>query len=737
MFRRQGSGFRYVHQRDAMQCGVACLAMACSCLGRRVDVLKVEEFCSPTAQGVSLKGLADAARALGFDARPAKVTMEYLCSGSALPMILHWNQNHFVLLRRVSRSGKRLLIADPAKGERWFSREEVRSRWLPDAEHSDQGIVLLLEAGEEFHAQARSERTERGAGHRSWPFIASFLKPFRRQLAVVLLMLLAGSLIQLVFPFLTQMVVDRGVGEKNIPLIWLILLGELVLVAGRTLTSFIRGRLLLKVSMHVNIRMLTTFFLKLMRLPMDFFETKLLGDMMQRMNDHQRVQSFLTGQALGIAFTMLSFLVFGVVLLIYSPLIFGVFLAGSVAYGLWIASFLKRRKVLDYETFEAQSINQNHTYQLLTTMQEIKLQDCRERRSAEWEDAQMRLFSLQMRSLRLQQTQEGGSVFINEVKNILITVLSATAVVHGQLSLGGMLAIQFIVGQLSSPVEQFMSFIYALQDVRISMERISDIHRREDEDAAALPAVGTQGDGLEVSDLSFRYDRHNPRLVIDNLSLEIPRGKVTAIVGASGSGKTTLIKLLLGFYRPERGSIRVEGADLSTLSKEAWRARCGVVMQDGVIFSDTIAHNIAMGQRVDEERLREAARMARVQEMVESMPMGYATKIGADGLGLSRGQKQRILIARAIYRRPEYIFLDEATNSLDATNERMIVEGLADFYCGRTVVVVAHRLSTVRDADNIIVLEGGRIVQQGTHEQLLATRGAYYALIHNQLELGE
>ena len=458
------------------------------------------------------------------------------------------------------------------------------------------------------------------------------------------------------------------------------------------------------------------------------------------MSDHSRVQSFLTGQTLGVMFTMLSFIVFGVVLFVYSQLIFMVFVIGSLCYALWISAFLRRRKVIDYELFECQAVNQNRTYQFITTMQEIKLQDCERRRRWEWEDAQADLFEVQMRSLSLQQTQEAGSIFINEVKNIVITVFAATAVINGDMTLGAMLAVQYVIGQLNSPVAQIMSFIYSLQDVKISLERINEIHgRRNEEDDGELLTryADDKNRSITLNDIDFRYDLHALKNTLDNITFTVPQGQVTAIVGASGSGKTTLIKLMLGYYRVNRGSIDIAGADINRYSMTWWRRRCGVVMQEGVIFSESIARNIAVSDGdIDEARLEEAARTACIHDYIMSLPLRYNTKIGRDGVGLSQGQKQRILIARAVYRNPDYIFLDEATNSLDARNEREIVSNLSRFYRGRTVVVVAHRLSTVRDADNIIVLDAGRIVESGNHDSLIAARGHYYNLVKNQLELG-
>ena len=556
--------------------------------------------------------------------------------------------------------------------------------------------------------------------------------------AQILLGLLLGCLLQLIMPFLTQAIVDIGIKYNDIGFIWLVLLGELMIVTGRTATDFIRRWLLLNISMRINISLLSDFFIKLLKLPMSFFDTKLMGDLLQRIGDHSRVQSFLTGQVMSVVFTFLSFFIFGIVLFIYNKIIFCVFIVGSIIYGLWISSFLRHRKVLDYELFEQQAKNQNKTYQLITSMQEIKLQDCEQRRRWEWEDTQADLFRVQMKSLKLQQTQEAGSIFINEAKNILITVVAATAVINGQITLGAMLAIQYIVGQLNSPVEQFMSFIYALQDVKISLERINEIHEGKNEESKDNQAKTFDAEkSIDIENIDFKYDLHALKKTLDGVSFNIPEGKMTAIVGASGSGKSTLIKLMLGYYRVMAGSISIAGRNINEYNLKWWRRHCGVVMQDGVIFSESIARNIAVDDgEIDVERLEQAAKIANIHDYVMGLPLKYNTIIGKDGVGLSQGQKQRILIARAVYKNPDFIFLDEATNSLDAKNERAIVENLDGFYKGRTVVVVAHRLSTVKNADQIIVVDGGKIVETGNHASLIEKRGAYYNLVKNQLELG-
>lgn len=730
-FRRRN----YVHQQDAMQCGVACLAMVASFFGRKFSLPFLSGVCTPTAEGVSLLGIADGARAIGLNSKSYKISIEAL-ENATLPAILHWNQNHFVVLHNISRKGNRFHIADPGKGMMTLSREDFLRSWaFGTKEGIPFGIAMFCSPNSEF-----GNVTDPSLGKgRSLRFLSGYFHQFGRYFFQILLGLLLACLLQLAMPFLTQALVDKGIHRHDIGFIWLIMAGELMIVAGRTATDFIRRWLLLHVSMRINISLVSDFIIKLLSLPMPFFETKQTGDILQRMADHNRVQAFLTSQVLDLLFTVTEFLVFGVVLFMYSPLVFSVFLLGSLVYAAWICTFLHRRKVIDYELFEQESKNQNLTYQFVNTMQEVKLQNCGGRRRGEWEDIQADLFIVRMKSLRMQQTQEAGSVFINEIKNILVTVLTATAVIHGELTLGAMLAIQYILGQLNAPVAQLMGFVYSLQDMRISLERINQVHcsRGEAEKELNMTTVADPGKGIELQDVEFRYDRHARTNIIDHVSLSIPRGKMTAIVGASGSGKTTLVKLMLGYYPPDSGCIAAAGRQLHDYDMDWWRSRCGAVMQDGVIFSDTIERNIAAADgAVDRKRLLEAASLANIEEFVNSLPLGFNTRIGRDGNGLSQGQKQRILIARAIYRDPDFIFLDEATNSLDANNEKEIAQSLEDFFRGRTVVVIAHRLSTVRNADNIIVLNKGRIAEQGTHEDLVGRKGMYYELVRNQLELG-
>lgn len=730
----RSKAIKWVKQHDSMQCGVACLSMICRHYGKEYSLEYLDGFCHANVSGVSMLGIADGAACVGLQTMTAAAATHEL-GDIKLPCILHWNQEHFVVLYEISKNGKRYKVADPGKGLITYTKKEFESHWLSsmtDGEPS--GIVMQLTPTEEFYKHDYEKTEEK----RSFRFLFGYLKQYRRYFTQIILGLALGCVLQLLMPFLTQAIVDLGIKHKDIGFIWLILLGELMIVIGRTATDFIRRWLLLHISMRINISLVSDFFIKLLKLPMSFFDTKLMGDLLQRIGDHTRVQNFLTGQVLNVVFTFLSFIIFGIVLFVYDPFIFGIFAIGSVCYGMWIISFLRKRKVLDYELFEQQARNQNKTYQLITSMQEIKLQDCEQRRRWEWEDTQADLFSVQMKSLKLQQTQEAGSIFINEVKNIIITVLAATAVINGQMTLGAMLAVQYIIGQLNSPVEQFMQFIYSLQDVKISLERINEIHEGKNEETKENQTTEFKSDkSICIENVDFKYDPHALRKTIEDVSFDIPEGKVTAIVGASGSGKTTLIKLMLGYYPVVSGSISIAGRNINEYNLKWWRRHCGVVMQDGVIFSESIARNIAVDDGgIDVERLEKAARIANIHDYVMGLPLKYNTLIGRDGVGLSQGQKQRILIARAVYKNPDFIFLDEATNALDAKNERAIVENLDEFYKGRTVVVVAHRLSTVKNADQIIVLDSGKVVESGNHASLIEKSGAYYNLVKNQLELG-
>ena len=726
-------------QHDAMQCGIACLQMICKYYGKEYTLARLSELCFATNEGVSMLGISQAAEKLELHTVCGRATTDQL-GKVQLPCIVYWNQNHFVILYKVkkTRKGCRYYVADPGKGRVEYTEKEFKDGWLStQSKGEEKGVAMFLNPTPAF--ESLNDVAEEHKGQRSFSFLFGYIKQHKKYFGQILLGLIVGCLIQLAMPFLTQAIVDVGITHQNLTLIWLILLGQLVLTISRTTVDFIRRWLLLHISMRINISLVSDFFIKLLKLPMSFFDTKLMGDLLQRMADHKRVEQFLTTQTLSVMFSLLSFVVFGIVLFFYDWLIFVLFLGGSILYGGWIAMFLSRRKVLDYELFEKQAVNNTKTYQFITSMQEIKLQDCEQRRRWEWEDVQADLFDVQMKSLKLQQQQEAGSIFINEAKNIVITVVAAAAVIQGSMTLGMMLAVQYIIGQLNSPVEQLMKFLYSLQDVKISLERINEIHniRNEESPERRLTVLNKEDKDLKFENVSFKYDPHNPQWTLEGINFTIPYGKTTAIVGASGSGKTTLLKLMLGYYPVPQGEVKIGNTNLDHFDLKWWRRQCGVVMQDGVIFSENIGQNIAVDDgEMSFDRLKLAVELANVKTFVERMPLKYSTQIGPDGVGLSQGQKQRILIARAIYKNPQYIFLDEATNALDAENERVIVENLHDFYLGRTVVVVAHRLSTVKDADQIIVMDKGRIVETGDHASLIRKQGAYYNLVKNQLELG-
>lgn len=720
-----------------MDCGPTCLRMIAKYYGKSYPLHQLRRKAWLTREGVSILGISDAAESIGFRTIGVKFPFERLEQEAPLPCIVHWNQNHFVVVYAIWKG--RVYVADPVGQKAAFSKDEFMKSWLSTKSNGqEQGTVLLLEPTPAFYSQEPENPTTRKKG---LIYFFGYFRAYRKFLTQLFIGLLLGSLIQLTFPFLTQSIVDVGINTRNINFIYLVLAGQLMLFFSRTTVEFIRRWILLHLSTRINISIISDFLIKLVQLPLAYFDTKMIGDLLQRINDHQRIQSFLSTSSLSIVFSLFNLIIFGLVLLFYNVSIFVVYIIASIFYFVYVVLFLKKRRELDYKRFNQLSANQNSLIQLIRGMPEIKLNGAEKLKRWEWEHIQARLFKVEISNTRLQQWQEAGSLSINEFKNILITIMAAQAVIEGNMTLGMMLAVQYIIGQLNAPINEFVGFIREWQNAQISIERISEIHKHENEekpDNWQYTNLLTNHYSLEIENLSFQYTGPNSPNVLDQVSFQIPECKVTAIVGVSGSGKTTLMKLLLKFYEPSEGDIYLGGTNLEHISSREWRKQCGVVMQDGFLFSDTIANNIALGdETIDNEKLLHAVNAANIKAHIESLPLGYNTKIGSDGIGLSQGQKQRLLIARAVYKAPKFLFFDEATSSLDANNERAIMDNLHEFFKGRTVFVIAHRLSTVKNADQIIVLEKGKIVETGTHNDLVGCKGHYFELVRNQLELGE
>lgn len=724
-----------------MDCGPTCLRIISKHYGRDVNPQLIRELCHNSHSGSSLLGISDAAEALGFHCIGVKIGWQQFKEKVPLPCIIHWNQNHFIVVYQIKEVHGRcyVYVSDPAEGLIRYPENQFMKSWLsilPMGGIEARGIALLIEPTPVFYQEEHNVRSNNTI---SFSQLATYLRPYHKSIVQLFFAMIVASLLSLLLPFITQSIVDRGVAMNSLGFVKTLLIAQLLIVFGQLANDLIRNWLMLHMTARVSISLISDFLSKMMRLPIAFFDTKMTGDIMQRIQDHGRIQDFLTNSLLSIVMAVILLIVYGAILGGYNLKILLIFLIGTALYIAWVLIFLKYRRKLDYMRFQEAANNQSSIVQLIGGMQDIKLNNCEKQKRWEWERIQAKLFKISIKGLSLSQVQQIGGTFIDQTKNILISFLAAKSVIDGNMTLGMMTALTYILGQLNAPVSQFISFVRESQDANISMERLGEIHNREDEEPLGTGKIHDipESAGMEFKHVTFQYEGPGSQKVLDNISLVIPHGKVTAIVGASGSGKTTMMKMMLGFYPPDSGSVTLGGIELKHYSESSWRRQCGCVMQEGYIFSNSIADNISLcDDTPDMIRVRRAADIANIRDWIEALPLGYNTRIGADGHGLSVGQKQRILIARAAYKNSPYLFFDEATNSLDANNEKAIMENLDKLFKEKTVVIIAHRLSTVKNADNIIVLDNGHIVEQGTHNELIAKKGYYYELVRNQLELG-
>ncbi|UCA60133.1 peptidase domain-containing ABC transporter [Chryseobacterium rhizoplanae] len=726
--------FPHYIQPDIKDCGPTCLRIVSKYYGKNISLQQIRSLSETTREGSSLFGLSDAAEKIGFRTLGIKIDFNTLVGEVPLPCVCHWNKQHFVIVYKIDKSEK-VYISDPSYGLITYSKEEFIKFWIGNNadENTEEGVILVLETTPSFFQNEFDENQSKA----SFSFLSKYLLKYKSLVIQLAVGLLAGSLLSLIFPFLTQSIVDVGIQNQDLNFIYLVLLAQIMLFIGKTGVEVIRSWILLHLSARINISIISDFFIKLMKLPISFFDTRMTGDIIQRINDHHRIEQLLTTSSLSTLFSLVNLIIFSLILLFYDYRLFIVYLVGAVCYIGWILFFLKRRKELDYKRFSQVSQEQSKVIELINGMQEIKMHNAEKQKRWNWEFVQVKLFKVNIKSLSLEQWQSVGGNFINQVKDILVSFLSAKLVLNGNLTLGMMLSVQYIIGQLNSPLLQLVDFIRQTQDAKISLERLGEIHDKEDEESQEEQYISEipQKD-IEVNNVSFRYIGSD-QFVFENMNLSIPYQKTTAIVGASGSGKTTLLKLLMKFYEPNEGEISLGNTNLKNISPRFWRDHCGVVMQEGYVFNDTIANNIAIGEDyVDKQKLRKAVEIANIKEFIEGLPLSYNTKIGNEGVGVSGGQKQRLFIARAVYKSPEYIFFDEATSALDANNEKVIMENLEQFFKGKTAIVIAHRLSTVKHADKIIVLDKGKVVEEGNHAELVTLKGEYYRLVKNQLELG-
>ena len=731
--------FPHYQQQEAADCGPSCLRMIAKYYGKVYSAEMLRKRCFISREGVSLLGISDAAESIGLRTIGVQISFKQLAEDASFPCILHWNQNHFVVcygIEKRKRKGEfeyRIHISDPATQRVNLTRKEFEKCWFSSRNSQDEtGVALMLEPSPNFGSVEDEFHTTK----KSLFSFAKYLLPFKSLGLQLIFGLIAGCIIQLILPFLSQAMVDKGINSKDLGLITLILIAQLSLFVAQLLIGYIRSWIMLHINTRIDISLISDFLIKLMNMPLHFFDTKRTGDILQRIGDHGRIKSFLLSNSMNIVFSLFNFIVFMGILAYYNLMILGIFIVGNTLYLIWVLSFMHYRRELDIKRFYQSSLEQSRLIQMVQGMQDIKLNNCEKQKRWEWERIQMHLFRISVKGLKVGQIQQSGSVLFTQSTNIIISFIAANLVVKGEMTLGMMIALTYIIGQISAPIGEFIGFAQSLQDARISLERLNEIHAQDDEEKdidtklLKLP----ENHSIHICNLSYSYSGATRDYALKNINIDIPNHKVTAIVGESGCGKTTLLKLIQGFYLPSEGSIKIGDVNLNLINPHLWRKSTGSVMQESFIFSDTIANNIALStDNIDIPRMLHAAQIANIGNFISSLPLGYNTRIGMEGNGISAGQRQRILIARAVYKSPEFMFFDEATNSLDATNERVIMENLRQSYKGKTVIISAHRLSTIKDADQIIVLHHGEVVEQGTHSQLLEAHGYYFKLVENQM----
>jgi len=720
--------FPFEYQLDAMDCGPACLKMICKYFGKYYSLPYLRDLCGITREGVSFLDLSYGAEKIGLHTLAVKADIQTLHEKVPLPCIVHWKSSHFIVVYKTTK--QKIFVSDPAKDLLSHSHEEFRQGWYKKGEET--GAILAIEPMSDFLQRDLEERTERA---KTFQNVLGYFLPYRKNFTTIIVIMFIATALQGLLPFISKAVIDVGIQTHDLNFINLVLIANIVIIISVTISGAIRDWLLLHITSRVNIALISDYLIKLMQLPVTFFENKMIGDILQRAQDHERIRSFIMNNSLNLIFSSLTFVTFGIILLIYNKIIFAIFLIGSILYIGWVLVFLKVRKKLDWEYFGLISQNQSYWVETVGAIQDIKINNYEKQKRWKWEDIQAKLYKVNLRVLNVTNAQNLGAQFIESIKNLLVTFYCAKAVIGGEITFGVMISTQFIIGMLNAPLGQFIGFIISAQYAKISFLRINEIHQLKDEEDTVVTNSMSVPDhkGLLLKNLTFQYTPNAP-FVLKQINLIIPEGKITAFVGGSGSGKSTLLKLLLRLYNPTFGEILIGNMNISNLSLREWRDHCGVVMQDGKIFNDTILNNITLDdEEIDYTRLKDAVRIAHIASEIEQMPQGYQTKIGEVGRGLSGGQKQRLLIARALYKNPSFLFLDEATNALDAINEHQIVKALNHAFEKRTVVVVAHRLSTIMNADQIVVLKDGMIIEVGNHEKLMEQHGHYFDLVDKQM----